>query len=173
MDEDKKIIKRQNLEIIILSIIIVALLGVCIYMLFIKKDEKPVDNNGGNNQAINNNTNENNQTNSNTNQNDETDNFKPWMKYILEQNITKIEVSKVPCSEDTFTKKTTVLNTEQLKNTFKKFMNYKLRLSYSGGGGWECGETLKISYLKNGKEYWIEYLGNEGHLDPSSMDVIH
>ena len=47
-------------------------------------------------------------------------------------------------------------------------MNYKLRLSYSGGGGWECGESLKITYLKNNKEYWIEYLGNEGHLASSS-----
>ena len=55
MEEDKKLIKRQNLEIIILSIIVVALLGICIYMLFIKKGDKPVDNNGGNNQQINDN----------------------------------------------------------------------------------------------------------------------
>ena len=94
--------------------------------------------------------------------------YAEWMKYILEQDITKIEVSKVPCSEDTFEKKTVVLNMEQLKNTFKKFMNYKLKLTYSGGGGWQCGESLKITYLKDGQEYWIEYLGTEGHLSPSS-----
>lgn len=49
MEEDKKIAKRQNLEIIVLSIIIVALLGICIYLLFIKKDDKQAGNNQVNN----------------------------------------------------------------------------------------------------------------------------
>ena len=49
MKEDKKLEKRKNLEIVILSIIIVALLGVLIYLLFIRKDTsneppKPQDN---------------------------------------------------------------------------------------------------------------------------------
>ena len=83
------------------------------------------------------------------------------MKYILEQNITKIEVSKVSCDEDTFESKTVVINTNQLKQIFKKFMNYKLMETH-GGGGWTCGESLNIKYLKNGKEYELEYLGSEG-----------
>ena len=39
MKENKKLEKRQNLEIIVFSIIIVALLGICIYLIFIKKDK--------------------------------------------------------------------------------------------------------------------------------------
>ncbi len=49
MEEDKKLEKRKNLEIVVLSIIIVILLGALIYLLFIKKDKpaeppKPHDN---------------------------------------------------------------------------------------------------------------------------------
>ena len=40
MEENKKLEKRKNIEIVVLSIIIVALLGVLIYLLFIKKDDK-------------------------------------------------------------------------------------------------------------------------------------
>lgn len=94
--------------------------------------------------------------------------YKEWMNYILAQDITKIEISKVPCSEDTFESKTEVINTEQLKEIFKKFMNYKLQVVYSGGGGWECGEELNIKYQKNGSEYELRYLGSEGHIIPSS-----
>ncbi len=158
MEEDKKTIKKQGLEITILSIVVVVLLGVCIYMLFIKKDEKSINNN------------ENKQQVNNVTQNDGTDNFKPWMKYILEQNITKIELSKVPCSDDNFEKKTVVINVNQLKEIFKKFMNYQLRVHYSGGRGWDCGETLNIKYLKNGEEYELTYLGIEGFLGASTDD---
>ena len=42
MEEDKKLEKRKNIEIVVLSIIIVVLLGVLIYLLFIKKD-KPTE----------------------------------------------------------------------------------------------------------------------------------
>ena len=41
--EEKKLEKRKNIEIIVLSIIIVALLGALIYLLFIKKDDKPTE----------------------------------------------------------------------------------------------------------------------------------
>ncbi len=159
---------NKNGIIAVLVIIIIALIGAVIYFAFIKKEEPTTDNNGGNNQAINN-TNENNQTNNGTNQNNETENFKPWMKYILEQNITKIELSKVSCLEDNFgdTKKV-VVTVNELKSIFKKFMNHKLQVAYIGGGGWQCGETLNIKYQKNGKEYELEYLGNEGHIVPSS-----
>ena len=51
MKEDKKLEKRKNIEIVALGVIIVALLGLCIYLLLIKKDDKPIDNNSGNNQA--------------------------------------------------------------------------------------------------------------------------
>ena len=62
MEEDKKLERRKNIEIVVLSIIIVALLGVLIYLLFIKKDKptelpKSQDNqqieNNGNNQTSN------------------------------------------------------------------------------------------------------------------------
>ena len=43
MEIDKKLEKRKNLEIVVLSIIIVALLGVLIYLLFIKKDDKSTE----------------------------------------------------------------------------------------------------------------------------------
>lgn len=43
MEEDKKLEKRKNTEIVALSIIIVALLGALIYLLFIKKDDKPTE----------------------------------------------------------------------------------------------------------------------------------
>ena len=39
MEEDKKLEKRKNIEIVVLLIIIVALLGSLIYLLFIKKDK--------------------------------------------------------------------------------------------------------------------------------------
>lgn len=38
MEEDKKLEKRKNLEIIVLGVIIIALLGALIYLLFIKKE---------------------------------------------------------------------------------------------------------------------------------------
>lgn len=146
---------NKNTIIAVLIVVIVALICALVYFGFIKKDGKPVDNNGENNQ----------QTNDNTN--DETTSFTPWMKYLLEQNITKIEVSKVPCSEDNYELKTVILNTDQLKDAFKKFMNYKLKVEYMGGSGWTCGESLKIYYTKDGKEYEFEYLGSEGHIFPS------
>ena len=94
--------------------------------------------------------------------------YAKWMHYILEQNITKIEVSKTPCSEDTFDEKMAILNTEQLKSVFKELMNYKLQVFYAGGGGWDCGVELTIKYQNNGKEYELRYLAPEGHLIPSS-----
>lgn len=148
--------KNKNLIIVVMSCIIVLLIAALVYFIFIKKEDKPVDNIEENNQAIN----------DNTNKTNETDNFKPWMKYILEQNITKIELSDVPCIDDTYEKKTVTINVEQLKDIFNKFMNYKLRLSYIGGNGWDCGESLIIKYLKEGKEYELEYLGIEGHIVP-------
>ena len=151
-------IKKKNVIMGVMACIIILLIGELVYFVFVKKEDKPVDNNGENNQQVI----------DNTDKPTENDNLKPWMEYILQQNITKIEVSKVPCSEDNFDTKTATLSVDQLRNVFKKFMNYKLRVSYSGGGGWECGETLIIKYLKDGKEYELEYLGNEGHVVPSS-----
>ncbi len=43
---------NKNSIIAILVVIIIALIGVVVYFLFIKKDDKPVDNNRGNNQQI-------------------------------------------------------------------------------------------------------------------------
>ncbi len=153
-------LENKNTVIAFLIVLVIALIGAVVYFAVIKKDDKPADNKGENNQQASNNT--------PTPSSDDTSNLKPWMKYILEQNISKIEVSKVPCSEDNFETKTVVISTDQLKNTFKKFMNYKLEVAYAGGGGWECGESLKINYTKNGKEYELEYLGSEGHIAPSS-----
>ena len=58
MEEEKKLEKRKNIEIVVLGVIIVVLLGALIYLLFIKKDNpaeppKPQDN-----QQINSNTSE-------------------------------------------------------------------------------------------------------------------
>ena len=97
----------------------------------------------------------------------ENNNFKPWMKYILEQNITSIELSKEPCSNETFNTKKVIINVDQLKNIFNKMVDYKLRVAYMGGSGWDCGELLKIKYLKNGKEYEIVYT-DLGGIDASS-----
>ena len=52
MEEDKKLEKRKNTEIVALSIIIVVLLGSLIYLLFINKDDKPVDNKGKKNNSV-------------------------------------------------------------------------------------------------------------------------
>lgn len=149
--------KNNNSKIIIavLVTLLVVALGFICYDKFINKEKPPVPTQTEPPKPSN-------------EENSTKEKYAEWMQYILDQNITKIEASSIPCSEDTFDEKTVTLNTEQLKNIFKKFMNYKLQVAYVGGGGWECGESLTIKYQKNGKEYELEYLGTEGHLVPSS-----
>lgn len=150
--------KNKNLIIGVMACIIVLLIVALVYFVFIKKDDKTVDNKGENNQQVIDN-------NDKTNEND---NLKPWMKYILEQNITSMELIEYPCSEDNFEKRTITITTDQLKNIFNKFLNYKMRVSYIGGAGWECGQTLNIKYLKDGKTYELMYVPN--YFIPSSSD---
>lgn len=155
----RKLINSKNIIIALLLIIIIILTISLIHCKNDKKDDSN-ENNKNNNQQIN--------DDSNINYNNETNDYKDWMKYILVQKITKLELTKYPCLEDTFEKKTISLDTEELKNIFKKLISYKLRVSYTGGGGWECGTSLKIMYLKDDKEYEVDYLGPEGHIVPSS-----
>ena len=54
MEENKKLEKRKNIEIVVLSIIVVALLGILIYLLFIKKDKENTPLKPQDNQQINN-----------------------------------------------------------------------------------------------------------------------
>ncbi len=89
--------------------------------------------------------------------------FKPWMNYILEQNITKIILTNYAL-EDT-NDKTITLTKDELKNIFTKLMNYKLKLEYIGGTGWNFGIELNVKYQKNGKEYNL-------YIDPNSALII-
>lgn len=144
MEEDKKIIKKQGLEIIILSIVVVVLLGLCIYMIFIKKDDK-IENNDGNNQAINN----------NSSQVDDSSNYDPWMNYLLKQNITKIIYDRgIKDYETGETYPVVEVKIEALKDFFKDFKshNYKLVKENVQGRG-DGANYINITYVKNGTEY--------------------
>jgi len=140
-----------------MSCIIVLLIAALVYFLFIKKDDVQPKNENNNNQ----------QENTNNNEKEEIA-YKPWMSYILEQNITSIELIEYPCSEDNFEKRTITITTDQLKNIFNKLLNYKMRVSYIGGAGWDCGQTLNIKYLKAGNTYELMYVTN--YFIPSSSD---
>jgi len=140
-----------------MSCIIVLLIAALFYFLFIKKDDVQPKNENNNNQ----------QENTNNNEKEEIA-YKPWMSYILEQNITSIELIEYPCSEDNFEKRTITITTDQLKNIFNKLLNYKMRVSYIGGAGWDCGQTLNIKYLKAGNTYELMYVTN--YFIPSSSD---
>ena len=140
-----------------MSCIIVLLIAALVYFLFIKKDDVQPKNENNNNQ----------QENTNNNEKEEIA-YKPWMSYIIEQNITSIELIEYPCSEDNFEKRTITITTDQLKNIFNKLLNYKMRVSYIGGAGWDCGQTLNIKYLKAGNTYELMYVTN--YFIPSSSD---
>ena len=146
MEEDKKIIKNQGLEITILSIVVVVLLGVFIYMLFIKKDEKSINNNGENNQAIN-----------NTSQVDDSSNYDAWMNYLLRQNITKITYDRgVKDYETNESYPIKEVSIDALKGFFKDFKshNYELVKANVQGRG-EGANYINITYVKNGIEYMV------------------
>ena len=149
--------KNKNLIIGVMACIIVLLIAALVYFIFIKKDDAQPKNENNNNQ----------QENANNNEKEEIS-YKPWMNYILEQNMTSIELIEYPCSEDNFEKRTITITTDQLKSIFKKLLNYKMRVSYIGGAGWVCGQTLNIKYLKDGKTYELMFVPN--YFIPSSSD---
>ena len=166
MEEDKKIIKKQGLEIIILSIVVVVLLGLCIYMIFIKKDDKK-ENNDGNNQAINN----------NSSQVDDSSNYDPWMNYLLKQNITKIIYDRGIKDYGTGeTYPVVEVKIEALKDFFKDFKshNYKLVKKNVQGRG-DGANYINITYVKNGTEYELSIddgYWTEGNNDQDFMKAL-
>ena len=166
MEEDKKIIKKQGLEIIILSIVVVVLLGLCIYMIFIKKDDK-IENNDGNNQAINN----------NSSQVDDSSNYDPWMNYLLKQNITKIIYDRgIKDYETGETYPVVEVKIEALKDFFKDFKshNYKLVKENVQGRG-DGANYINITYVKNGTEYELSLddgYWTEGNNDQDFMKAL-
>jgi hypothetical protein len=160
--------KNKNLIIGIMACIILLLIAALVYFMFIKKDdEQPKNNNSNQQDNIKTNNNNSQQENENKEEKEEIS-YKPWMNYILEQNITSIELVEYPCSEDNSEKRTIAISTDQLKNIFSKFLNYTMRLSYTSGSGWECGQTLNIKYLKDGKTYELNYVPN--YFIPSSSE---
>lgn len=148
--------KNKNLIIGVMACVIVLLIAALVYFVFIRKDDVQPKNENNNQQE-----------NANNNEKEEIS-YKPWMNYILEQNITSIELIEYPCSEDNFEKRTITITTDQLQNIFKKLLNYKMRVSYIGGAGWDCGQTLNIKYLKDGKTYELMFVPN--YFIPSSSD---
>lgn len=75
--EEKKKLSKGLLIGFIIGIVLV-LIGVGIYFCFIKKDDRPVDNKGNNQQEINNNTNDNEQEKINDEQTDQISIDKSW-----------------------------------------------------------------------------------------------
>lgn len=139
-DIDAKRNGSNGVIIGIMAFIIVLLAAALVYFNFINKADSCKCT--GNNEVANNTS--------------ESDSLKPWMEYILKQDITEIKLTNYDCN-DSKNDKSLIINATQLKDIFKGMMNYKLRLSYVGGGGWVCGRMMSIKYLKDGKTYEFEY----------------
>ena len=134
--------KKKNLIIGVTVCVIILIVAALVYFLFIKKDDKKETNGKENNQQ--------------EKANDDGVAYKPWMNYLLEQNITNIELIEYPCPEDQ-TDRNIKIDKDKLKDIFKKLSNYKMKLSYSIGIGGACGQSLSIKYLKNGVEYEFQF----------------
>ena len=132
MEEEKKLEKRKNIEIAVLSIIIVVLLGALIYLLFIKNDEEISVNND-----------ENNQTSNNINQTDE--------KYLIMLNDGLRDLLFQELTQDEFKEKAKQYCTNELIEKLLKYYNSDTTsVCLNSGGcnidGGYIGEITDINY---------------------------
>ena len=145
--------QRNNKGVIALLIIIIVILAaLCILLATgtISFKSNDVDTNKPNDNVTDNNI-----TNENNDSNLQTSNYDAWMNYILEQNITNINIDR---REDDYHAKIN-LTTTQLKGLFSKLMNYKLVKYYLQGSGFVYGDIITISYSVNNNNYSVE-IGN-------------
>lgn len=124
---------KKNIIIIILSIIVLYLGGYITY-----------DKMHNNNQVENNNNSE--EIDSNSNKDNE--NLPKWAKYLLEQNITEIEVVNRTCTveNDKINESSETITKEQLENILTKMTESKLIKHYYGGMGGPCLGDITIKY---------------------------
>ena len=138
--ENKEIKNNNGIILGVMAFIIIILAGLCIYLLFIKKDEGVVDNN--NNKQ-------------NNTQVTDSDDYDAWMNYLLKQNITKITYDQgIKNYETGELYPIKEVSIDALKSFFKDFKshNYKLVKQNVQGRG-DGANYITITYLKNGKEY--------------------
>ena len=97
-------------------------------------------------------------TNENNDSNSQKNNYDAWMNYILEQNITSVKISSTIVAEspNDYYQDERNLTTTQLKEIFNKLMNYKLVKYYHQGLGSGAGDSITISYSKNGDNYSVD-----------------
>ncbi len=158
---------NKNGLIAVLVVIIIALIGAIVYFVFIKKDNKPIDNKGENNQVIDN----------GTSQVDDSSNYDEWMNYLLKQNITKITYERgrnYETDDGYYPVKEVSIDT--LKAFFKEFKshNYKLIKENVQGRG-EGANYINITYVKNGVEYKIsldDAFWTEGNNDDEFIKAL-
>ena len=147
--------KKKNKSIVICIVVMVTvLLTVCILFatgVFSFKSEKTdseITDNGGKDDL-------------------QDKNLASWMNYLLNQDITNIELTR--SYADTNKKyKTVELTRNDLRKIFTKFMNYQIIKMYSLGTGFTFGDDLKITYTLNGNSYCVSIL--EGDIYDNNSD---
>ena len=98
-------------------------------------------------------------------------NYATWMNYILEQNITNVNIDRSRYADnpdDEYHAKIN-LTTEQLKNLFTKLMNYKLVKYYLHGSGFTYGDIITISYSVNNNDYSVQIANGQLWADDVSI----
>lgn len=138
----KKANKKNTINIVILIVTIIVLLTT-IYMIFIRRynyENNLVPKNDNIIEPIPN------------------VNYPNWMKYILEQNITKIGFIRLSCGEkdynSTLIEKS--LTISDLKRIFSNLLNLKMKRKYQDSGSFQnCGDYLEIIYTIGEKKYDI------------------
>lgn len=134
-------LEKKDLIITVLILIILVLSFSCGYFIFRNYGNKGENSNS--------------QINTNTDDINNQESDLTWTNYILNQNISKIELSNYSNDQE-ITKNLTV---EQLRDFFEEITNNtRLVLMYSTGGGFSGGNKLKVYYIKNSKEYYFSIL---------------
>ena len=155
--------QNNNKGVIALLIVIIIILAVlCVLFatgtIGFKSNE--VTNNANNNTS-----------NETTNNNQQNNNYATWMNYILEQNITNVNIDRSRYADnpaDEYHAKVN-LTTEQLKNVFSTLMNYNLVKYYLQGSGFTYGDILTISYSVNGTNYDVKIANGQLWADSVSL----
>ena len=147
--------KSKNI-IIVLLVVIIIILGALVVLF--ATDTISINSNKVNDNNVNENVGDNNGETEDSNDNNlQESKYATWMNYILEQNITNINIDRSGETDnlDEYHTKTN-LTIEQLKGLFSKLMNYKLIKSYSSGGGFTYGDIITISYSLNNNNYSLQ-----------------
>lgn len=162
--------QKNNKGVIALLVVIIVILSV-LCVLF-ATGIITFNSNKVNDNDINENVNEGNgTTEDNSDDDSQENNYAVWMNYILEQNITNVNINRSRYADnpdDEYHAKIN-LTTEQLKGLFSKLKNYTLVKYYLQGSGFTYGDIITISYSVNNTNYSVKIANGQLWADDVSI----